>query len=116
MDGDLTGDIIRGVLSADGALKNQVLSLLRTGVLPTPSQVECEPYLTLKEVSLALHFHPSTLWRWGVPGHSLGGRRRFKLREVQDYLESDAFKNRVRASNRDRRLARQTGTTNPKEF
>ena len=44
-------------------------------------------------------------WRWGVPGHELGGRRRFRLSEVVAYLESDAFKRRAVELKEERREA-----------
>ena len=54
-----------------------------------------EPYLTLREIGRRLGVSPCSLWRWQVPGHELGGRRRFRLSEVQAYLESDEFKERA---------------------
>ena len=54
-----------------------------------------EPYLTLREIGRRLGVSPCSLWRWQVPGHELGGRRRFRLSEVQAYLESDEFKQRA---------------------
>ncbi len=54
-----------------------------------------EPYLTLREIGRRLGVSPCSLWRWQVPGHELGGRRRFRLSEVQAYLESDEFRERA---------------------
>ena len=54
-----------------------------------------EPYLTLREIGRRLGVSPCSLWRWQVPGHELGGRRRFRLNEVQAYLESKEFKQRA---------------------
>ena len=54
-----------------------------------------EPYLTLRAIGRRLGVSPCSLWRWGVPGHELGGRRRFRLSEVVEYLESDEFKLRA---------------------
>jgi len=33
-----------------------------------------------------------SLWRWRVPGHALGGRRRFRVSEVTAYLDSTEFR------------------------
>lgn len=45
-------------------------------------------FLTLKEAAKTLGFHPVTLYRWRVPGHRIGGRRRFLLSEVREFLLS----------------------------
>jgi len=56
------------------------------------SPVGVEPFITLREAAQRLGVSPCSLWRWGVPGHELGGRRRFRLSEVEEYLLSDEFK------------------------
>lgn len=66
---------------------------------------EPEPYLTLREVGRKLGVAPCSLWRWGVPGHALGGRRRFKLTEVEAYLHSDEMKERADELRKERRQA-----------
>jgi predicted DNA-binding transcriptional regulator AlpA len=62
-----------------------------------------EPYLTLREVGQRLGISSATLWRWQVPGHSLGGRRRFRLSEVEAYLKTEAFERRAAALRADRK-------------
>jgi len=62
-----------------------------------------EPYLTLRDVGRLLGVSACSLWRWGVPGHELGGRRRFRMSEVTEYLESDAFKRRAEELKRGRK-------------
>ena len=64
---------------------------------------EPEPYMTLKEVSRKLNISRCTLWRWGVPGYDLGGRRRFKISEVDAYLHSDEFRQKAEELKRERR-------------
>ena len=54
-----------------------------------------EPYLTLREIGQKLNLSPCSLWRWKVPGHELGGRRRFRMSEVQAYLESPGLNKRL---------------------
>jgi len=44
-----------------------------------------------------------SLWRWKVPGHELGGRRRFRVSEVLAYLESPEFKAIAEALKTERR-------------
>lgn len=40
----------------------------------------------LEALSEATGFHEVTLWRWKIPGHKIGGRRRYRLSEVQGFL------------------------------
>ncbi len=103
-------DIVQATLSAPPERKKEALRVLR-GEVPAadaaPSLPPPEPYLTLKEVAKRLGLNPSTLWRWEVPGHDLGGRRRFRLHEVAAYLESDQFKRRVSALRATRRATKE---------
>ena len=101
-------EFFRIMLAASEARKEAALQILRGEPVMTPSLVSPpgpEPYLTLKEVAARLQFDPATLWRWQVPGHGLGGRRRFKLSEVAAYLESEQFKRRAAALRAERRLS-----------
>ncbi|MCZ7636736.1 MAG: helix-turn-helix domain-containing protein [Verrucomicrobia bacterium] len=104
-------DIVQAALLAPPDRKKEALRVLR-GEIPAadaaPSLPPLEPYLTLKEVAKRLGLDPSTLWRWQVPGHDLGGRRRFRLHEVVAYLESDLFKSRVSALRATRRTTKST--------
>ena len=97
---------MQAALVAPEERKAEALRVLRGDV---PSPVESvpgpEPFLTLREVGRRLGVSPCSLWRWGVPGHELGGRRRFRLSEVVEYLESDAFKQRAEDLKRERREA-----------
>jgi predicted DNA-binding transcriptional regulator AlpA len=53
---------------------------------------KCEPFVTASSVSRLTGISRSTLWRWKLPGHVLGGRKRYRMGEVLAYLESPAFK------------------------
>ena len=67
---------------------------------------EAERFLTLKECARRLGVSACSLWRWGVPGHELGGRRKFRMSEVEAYLESEEFRRRaaeLREQDRERR-------------
>jgi hypothetical protein len=97
-------DLVRAAMAAPAERIAEALRVLRgesadVGAPPPPP----EPYLKLKEVAVRLKFSPGALWLWQVPGHDLGGRRRFKLSEVAAYLESDRFKSRAAALRAERR-------------
>lgn len=103
--------LMQAALVAPAEAREEALRVLRGQTRTTdsePTQPAPEPYLTLKVVAKRLGLNPSTLWRWQVPGHDLGGRRRFRLHEVVAYLESDLFKSRVSALRATRRTARTT--------
>jgi len=98
---DLTGDLLAAVVAATPERKEAALRVLR-GEVPAVDEAtrrlvagEAEPFQTLREIGRRLTVSPCSLWRWGVPGHELGGRRRFRMSEVEAYLASDAFKKRA---------------------
>ena len=106
---DLTGELLAAMVVAPVELKEAALLLLRgeaqlataaVDVKPTPTGPEA--YVTLKECAKRLGVSSCSLWRWGVPGHPLGGRRRFRVTEVAAYLESAAFRERVEELKRER--------------
>lgn len=106
MTGDLTSRLLTALATASEEQKQRALSALLGNPDDKLQQEQAEPYLTLKQVSVRLNFHPSTLWRWGVPKHDLGGRPRFLLSEVRAYLDTDEFKRRavnLRVDRKDRR-------------
>jgi len=86
-------ELMQAALVAPEARRTEALRVLRgeaaqeVEAVPGP-----EPYLTLREVARRLGVSACSLWRWGVPGHELGGRRRFRLSEVAEYLEGDEFR------------------------
>ena len=77
---------------------------------------DTERFLTLRECARRLGVSSCSLWRWGVPGHVLGGRRKFRISEVEAYLESNEFRERaaelreevrgMRAGNKGKDIAR----------
>lgn len=100
--------LIQEALSASEDRKAAALRLLR-GEVAEPARRATEPFLTLVECARRLNVSACSLWRWGVPGHELGGRRKFRMSEVEAYLGSEAFKQRaavVRDEDRERREAR----------
>ena len=100
---DLNGDLLTLLVSASAERKREAITVLRGEArLDDESSPGPEPYLTLREVGRQLGVSPCSLWRWGVPGHKLGGRRRFRMSEVEAYLASDEFKQKVKELKRKR--------------
>ncbi len=75
---------------------------------PSMLTVRHERYLTLVELSRAVGFSCPSLWRFAVPGHDLGGRKRYRVSEVEAYLRSDAFQRRQAALRAERAEYRAT--------
>ncbi|MCL4181037.1 MAG: hypothetical protein KJ072_25240 [Verrucomicrobia bacterium] len=92
-------DLMKAAMAASVAKREEALRLLK-GQLPKP-----EPYLTLRELSRALGFGVTTLRRWKIPGHDLGGFQRYHRSEVEAYLRSDDFKRRQAALRAERRIS-----------
>jgi hypothetical protein len=101
---------MQAALLATDAHKREALRVLRGDAAEPEKRQETEPYLTLREVGRRLGVSPCSLWRWGVPGHDLGGRRRFRMREVEAYLAGDEFKRRAADLKEDRADARKEVT------
>lgn len=99
---DLTNELLQALLTATGTQKCAALRVLRGDVPAETEAAMPEPYLSLREVGRRLGVSPCSLWRWGVPGHALGGRRRFRMSEVQAYLESNEFRKRAEALKQER--------------
>jgi len=93
-------DLFQAVMAAPADRRNEALRVLR-GQIPTPVEAASiiatnpEPYLTLREAAKRLGISTATLWRWKIPDHELGGRPRFRISEVEAYLQSEEFKRRV---------------------
>lgn len=64
-----------------------------------------EPFLSLVGLSRATGISVSTLARWQPPSHELGGRPRYRVSEVLDYLASEEFQRRAAALRAERRAA-----------
>jgi len=112
MNTDLTNDILQALLHATDEQKHAALQALRgVRILPEP---DIEPYMTLRQVARKLNFDPSTLWRWGIPKRSLGGRARFLLSEVRAYIESPECRQRAKLLQLERAARRNVSVvTNP---
>lgn len=99
-------ELLSALLGAQPERREDALRFLR-GEFPPPfasaAQQVREPYLSLKDVGRKLGVSPCTLWRWRVPGHDLGGRPRYKLTEIENYLQSEEFHRRVAALRAERR-------------
>jgi predicted DNA-binding transcriptional regulator AlpA len=54
-----------------------------------------ESYVGLQEVAEFLGVSARSVWRWQVPGHKLGSRTRFRLSEVEAYVETKEFHQKI---------------------
>ena len=99
-------EIIQAAMSAPSERREQALRLLQ-GKLPKP-----EPYLTLRELSRKTGFGVTTLRRWRIPGHDLGGVIRYQLSDVDKYLKSQGFRRHKAALRADRRKSREDCASN----
>ena len=93
-----TLQIIKPLLQSDETITanqiEQVIGIL-VGAVSKPREAP-EPYMTLKEAARKLNISACSLWRWRVPGHDFGGRRKFRISEIEAYLETDEFKERAK--------------------
>lgn len=90
-------EIVSAAMVAPPDKREEALRLLR-GQLPKP-----EPYVTLRGLARATGFGVTTLRRWRVPGNVVGGARRYRVSEVEEYFRSTEFKRRVAALRAERR-------------
>ena len=110
---DPTNELLAALVTAPIERKREALKVLRGEKDNTDAETlrrcsgQAEQYLSLREVARRLGVSVCSLWRWGVPGHELGGRRRFRMSEVETYLASDEFKKRAQNLKEDRRDTRE---------
>jgi predicted DNA-binding transcriptional regulator AlpA len=107
-----TESLILAVLSATEERKEVALKVLRGDIATEQNTVrgkDTETYVTLREVGRRLGVSACSLWRWGVPGHELGGRRRFRMSEIEAYLKSEAFRKRAADLKEYREVLRKAG-------
>lgn len=103
MSANVSNELLQAILTANDQQRRAALRILRGERIEAERPRATERFKTLKEIGDALGFHSTTLWRWGVPGHEFGGRRRFLLSEINEYLESEEFQQRVKALRQQRR-------------
>jgi predicted DNA-binding transcriptional regulator AlpA len=91
---EMSGELLMALATADAGRQAAALRVLKgeAVIADQPMPAVIEPYLTLREAARRIGISAVSLWRWQVPGHDLGGRRRFRMSEIQAYLESDVFK------------------------
>jgi hypothetical protein len=92
-----TDEFLHALFSASDKHKSRALKILK-GECPevhvatqVAGRAQVEPYVTLREAARLLGVSACSLWRWGVRGHELGGRPKYRVSEVVEYLESDEF-------------------------
>ncbi len=81
-----------------------------------PQTPPAEPYLNLKQVSATVGLHTSWLWRIGVThacGRMIAGKRRYRLSQVWDYLESEDCRRQIRAAKTQNPKGRRTNEDTP---
>lgn len=102
--------LIQAALTAPSDRRESALQVLlgRADVKDAVAPLKPEPYLSLRGPSRALGVSTTTLARWRVPSHDLGGWPRYRVSEVERYLESDAFKRRAAALRAERRASKAT--------
>lgn len=76
--------LAREALSATPQQLDLALKILRGDNEVRP---DVEPYCTARQTAKAFGVSTTSLWRWKVPGHLIGGRKRYRLTEVRDFLE-----------------------------
>lgn len=106
---DLMNDLLAAMVTATPERKAAALRSLRGEIADVVHRADTEPFLTLREAARRLGVCPCSLWRWQVPGHELGGRRKFRISEIETYLASAAFKRvaaDLRVADRERRAVR----------
>ncbi len=97
-------DIVHATMAAPEERRKAALRVLRgeawiaeiEPATPRPP----EPLLTLQELSEKLGLSPCTLWRWQIPGHDMGGRRRFRLSEVERRFPEPGARKGLGANNK----------------
>jgi excisionase family DNA binding protein len=107
-------ELMHAALAAPPQRQEDALSVLRgqtRTVDPNEAPPINEPYLTLRETAKRLGLSAATLTRWRIPGHSLGGRRRFKVSEVEAYFKTEPFQRRVAALRAERNQERKGNHT-----
>lgn len=109
-ESSLTNDVLQALLAADDERKLAALRILRGENLPPPT-LPPTPLLTLADLGRAMKIHPATLWRWQVPGRRMGTRRRYRIAEVEAYLESPEFEKRALELRHARQAGRDSGAS-----
>lgn len=102
----LVEELMQTVLAASPDRKEAALRVLRGqahAVEPGAQAPVYEPLLTQRETARRLGVSVSTLWRWRIPGHDLGGRLRYRLTEVEAYFRNEDFRRRAAALRAERR-------------
>ena len=89
---DVARKLVEAVFAAPPTLQDKALRVLRGESIEPVKEDKPDRFITLKQCGAAIGVSACSLWRWNVPGHELGGRRRFRISEVLAYLESKEFR------------------------
>lgn len=97
-------EIIRNFLElAEATSPENIDTIMKLMGRPIEKVPPIAIYLTQKKLASILGFNPTTLYRWQVPCHDIGGCRRYVLSEVQAYLSGPEIRDVV-ARLRNKRL------------
>lgn len=108
-------ELLAAAMGAPPSLRRQAIGVLRgnTSVVELADVSRApEPYRSLRAISRITGISTTTLWRYEIPGHDLGGRPRYKLSEVESYLQSEEFKRRAAALRAQRKFTAKARTKN----
>ena len=104
-------------LGAPESRREAALQVLRgeaIAVDPTVEPRPFEPLLTRREAARRLGLSAQTLRRWKVPGICLQGVLRFRLSEIEAYLQTEEFRRRRAAVRAERKLSAKGTFQRPK--
>lgn len=100
-------ELLQAALAASPDSRRDALQILlgqaQIAVPGTPTSSP-EPYLSLRDVSRLTGISTTSLWRYRIPGHRFGGRLRYRLSEVEEYLRTEEFQRRVAALRAERKV------------
>lgn len=99
-------ELVQAALNAPTQRRDDALQVLRgqlRAVDPSEAALQSEPYITLRQLAKRLGFSTTTLTRWRVPSHEFGGKPRFRLSEVEQYLKTEEYRRRVAALRAERK-------------
>ena len=87
MRSEKINDLLAAIAQATDEQQEAALRALKGG---DDSKSE-EKLISIRQLGCLLGVHPTTIWRWDIPCHHIGTRRRYKLSEALEYLQSQEF-------------------------
>ncbi len=109
-------EILQVLLTASEARKEAALAVLRGQAVAIDPAAQPRPFeqlLTRAEAARRLGVSVQTLRRWQVPGHDTQSRHRFRLSEIEAYLQTEDFRRRTAALRAERKLSAKGASQRP---